>query len=300
MSAPVRTTRRFRRPRGAAWTVAVFVAVAATLAHTARAHVDELALGAGAAMLRYAGADQVDAERTLVVNGLRIHVSSGGTKDAPREVLDFFHARCRERGIRFDARAATGRRAARLPPWAGGLPLDGVLRLDDGERGYVACLDLGGRHLSPDELLQRTRRFLAEGDLAHVGGLRFAAVERHAERTSYVAIWTEGSLPLWRAFPPDRDAPGKDLAAVPRVPGTRRVLSAWQVDAAPMLAVYHAEATTAQVLAGRYRRSLEAAGFQVRASGANDRSLVASRGGGWCLIVFADDGSGAAAAVTPF
>jgi hypothetical protein len=281
-----------------AWWLFLFACALGALGHTARAYVDELALGAGADMLRYARADQIDAHRTIVVNGLHIRMTSGGTGDSPRRVLDLFHARCRARGIRLDANAPP---AIPLPPrWPGvkALPLDGVLRLDDGERGYVACLDLGGRRLSPDELLDRTRRFLADGDLAHFGELRFAIAERDGDRTSYLALWSEGALPLREAFPADRDAPGQDPAGVPRVPGTRRVLSAWQLDAAPMLAVYRAPGTTVASLATRYRRTLEAAGFRVRSAPEAARGLVASRGDAWFLIALEADGADAIAAVT--
>lgn len=294
---------RTRALRAATWFAAAFGLTLASLGvavHGAQAYVDELARDVGGEMLRYSGADQLDAQRTLVVNGLRIRLGSGGTRSTPRAVLDEFHARCRQRGVAFDAPlSAQAAGAARRLPFAGALPLDGVLRLDDGERGYVACLDSAGRRFSPDELLQRTRRFLADGDLSHLGELRFAMAERHGARTSYLAMWTEGAFPLGRAFPASGDAPGRDPAGVPRVAGTRRILSAWQADAAPMVAIYRAAATTTHALADRYRRSLESAGARVETTGRDADSIVASHGAQWFLIAFVPDGSDAIASVTP-
>lgn len=289
--------------RVASWLAALLGASLAVLAlgvHHARAYVDELARSAGADMLRYARANQQDARRTLVVNGLRIHVGSGGTADAPRAVLDAFHERCRTRGVAFDAPLRDPAHAAFVPDAvARTLPLDGVLRLDDAEHGYVACLDAGGRRLTPDDLLDRTRRFLADGDLAHLGELRFAAVERRGPRTHYLALWSEGSFPLGRAFPPQGDAPGKDPTGIPRVAGARRVLSAWQSDQVPSITLYRADATSVPALASRYRHALERAGFQLRADAPDDRGLVAVRDDAWFLVAFAADGPDAIASITP-
>ncbi len=294
--APQPRQRRLRTTVG--W-FAVTACALAALSYTARASVGELALDAGAEMMRYADADQRDAQRTLVLNGLRLHVGSGGTRRAPRDVLDAFHARCRERSVRFDARLPDDPGANAHTAKLRTLPLDGVLRLDDGERGYVACLDLGGRRLSPNELLDRTRRFLAGGDLAEFGDLRVVFVERHGTRTNYLALWTDGPLPLWRAFAADGDVPGKDPDGVPRPAGLRRVLSAWQADAAPTLTAYRADATSVPELRARYQRFLESQGFRVEALASEAHALVASRGERWVLLTFVADGSGVVASVTP-
>lgn len=297
---PSRSSRErlLRTTCGCTTAVAFVVASLGVAVHHAHAYADEFVRDVGGAMLRYAGADQLDAQRTLVVNGLQVRVGSGGTPHTPRQVLDEFHARCRGRGIRFDAPPPAHEAALAHLPFASTFPLDGVLRLDDGERGYVACLDVAGRQLSPDELLERTRRFLADGDLSHLGELRLAIVERDGARTSYLALWTEGPFPVGRAFPATGDAPGRDPVGVPRVPGTRRVLSAWQASAAPMLAMYRATATTTRALADRYRRTLEGAGARVQAAERDAAGLVVRHDAQWFLIVFVPDGSDAIASVT--
>lgn len=303
MNQPPPSLCQTRACRAALWffaTLGLALASAGVVVHHAKAYVDEFARDVGGEMLRYSGADQQDAQRTLVVNGLRIRVGSGGTPGAPRQVLDEFQARCRQRGIRFDAHpSAQAAVAAHRLPFASNLPLDGVLRLDDGDRGYLACLDTAGREVSPDELLQRARRFLADGDLSHLGELRFAMVERHGARTSYLAIWSEGAFPLGRAFPATGDAPGRDPAGVPRVPGTRRILSAWQADATPMVAIYRAAATTTHALADRYRRALADTSARMEATGGDADSLVVSHDAQWFLIAFVADGPDAIASVTP-
>jgi hypothetical protein len=302
MNASARRERGMRRVRRVALALLVAgLTVASGLAASvrqARAHAGELLRNVGAEVMRYADSDQDDAPRVLVVNGLPLHVGSGGTPDGPGRVLDAFHARCRERGMRFDLAPSSQTRPIR-PPALRALPLDGVLRLEDAARGYVACLDAQGRVTSLDDLLARARLFLADGDLAHFGALRFAMVERHGARTHYLALWSEGSLPLARAFPARGDAPGRDPSEIPRVTGTRRILSAWQTGHEPMIALYRASQTGTAALAARYHAALRRAGFRVEPRASDGTGFVTHRDGAWFLIAIAPDGSDAIASVTP-
>lgn len=270
------------------------------LALRVRAHADELLLDVGASMLRHPAADQIDATRTLSVNGLQVHLSSGGTSRSLPEVLDLFHARCRERGGRFDLQLAHALRTRaaveRLAPPA----LDGVLRIDDGARGYVACLDLGGSPVPPDELLRRARRFLEDGDLAHLGDLRFVFAARDGERTSYLALWTVGPFALARAFPAEGDAPGSDLPRVPRPPEARRLLSAHGLGAEPSVTVYRAEHSTPAALGARYRAVLGRAGFRLHGGTEATSGFVAARDDRWLLVTLSADGAHALATLVPF
>ncbi len=208
----------------------------------ARARADELVMEVGSQLLSYARATELDGPQTLIVNGLPLHVLSGSTRDGVSTLLDTFHARCR--------RASGG--LDRLPPEPPGKhrwpriaehALDPVLRRDDARGGYVACLDLGTATLPADDLLERLERFLEHGDPSEVGDLRFAWAFRSGDTTTYVGVYTDGPLPLAAAFPAQGDAPGSDVVGVPRPAHGRRVLSAFQRDAAPMLASYESSAT---------------------------------------------------------
>ncbi len=265
----------------------------ATLCVRARARSDELLQDAGAALLSYARAGRLDAPRTLWLNGASLRVLSGSTPDSLDTLLDVLQARCRKLGLRFDP--ATVPRAPLPHGLRAALPaLDGVLRGQHGGAGYVACLDLGGVTLAPRDLIGRLRALRASGDLRALGQLRFAWARREGAATAYVAVWSEGSLPLRAMFPARGDAPGRDLPGVPRPAGARRVLSAWQQERAPMLVGYRAALPAAQLMA-RYRVALEAQGFHVRAlEPAAAHTLLLSRGSALASATISADGRNAA------
>lgn len=271
----------------------VGVGVFAVRAH-ARAH--ELMQSAGASLLAYARADHVAAPSTLVLNGTPLHLMSGSTTDSIRALLDTFHARCRRVGGRFGEPLLERqpRLGALAPPARAAL--DGVLRLDSERSGYIACLDLGNERVSPTDLISRVRAFLATGDLAKIGDLRFAWTSRDPGRTSYVALWSESSVPLRSMFPPRGDAPGEEIRDLPRPDGSRRVLSAWQQGEAPILVVYRARRSAAE-LAQRYGQQLTALGWvverQTRAPG-TPTGLLVRRGRTVILAIASDDGHNAA------
>lgn len=292
-------TRSRRQRLVATGTLACAVATGGFAAKHVRAHVDELAFDIGATMLRHPATDQADPARTLLVNGIALHIASAGTAAPLPDVLDIFHARCRERGGRF-GEAFERPRGMRV-----GLrrlvdvPLDGVLRLEDAERGYVACLDMGGAPLGVGEILHRARAVLAEGDLARIGDLRFVYAVRDGERTSYLALWTDGPLPVYRAFPAQGDAPGDDLEQVPRPPGTRRILSAHEHGGRARVAMYRAHGVGPTALAERYRAHLRAAEFVIPETAPGHDGFVAQRGDTWILVAVSDDGADALATVVP-
>jgi hypothetical protein len=237
-------------------TLCVLAAVLSVLAFArGRARADELVMDLGAQLLAYAKATELDTSRTLIVNGLSLHVLSGSTPDGVSALLDTFHARCRR------ASGGLDRRPPELPgthrwPRIAEHAFDPVLRRDDARGGYVACLDLRTGSVSADDLLARLQRFLEHADPSEVGDLRFAWAFRSGDTTTYVGVYTDGPLPLAAAFPARGDAPGSDVSGVPRPEHARRVLSAFQRDAAPMLASYESSAgprVALQSFAGQLR-----------------------------------------------
>jgi hypothetical protein len=275
--AGTRRARRFRPGagrtrralRGVLVAAALGVLSVAWLAWTARAKAREGLRSAGELMLRYAGAEHIDAPRELVVNGLALHVLSGVSAKPLGTVLDLFEARCKQVGGGFDREIATLLQRQGAAPLPERIMRGGTLREDDEHNGYLACLDLGTDQLGASELIARLQAFAESGDIANVGDLRFVWARRDREQTSYVALWSEGPLPLPVAFPEEGDAPGVDLPSLPRPERSVRLLSAWQRDAAPSLVSYRSE-TTLDELETSYLRQLASLGLSVRAGDRQD------------------------------
>jgi hypothetical protein len=151
-------------------------------------------------------------------------------------------------------------------------------------------------------LIDRLRAFVASGDLACVGDLRFVWARRDGPETSYVALWSEGPLAIRSAFPAQGDAPGADLPELPRPAHSVRILSAWQEQQAPMLAGYQSPGS-ASALSARYWQQLVAAGFVLRplpSSAECARCLQIESGRSAAIAVFSEDeGRGAVVTLAP-
>lgn len=139
----------------------------------------------------------------------------------------------------------------------------GIVRREAGTRGSVACLERDGRG-GLARLAHDVRDIVKTGDLAAVGTLLYVEAERGpaATRTHVVRLQTAGSFHLMRAFPTSGDAPGADLAGVPRPLASQRVLDA-SLEGSPFgVRVYTTQRAPEAILA-RYDRELAAAGWRV-------------------------------------
>lgn len=255
-----------------------------------RAEADERVMSLGAHLLSYARGTQLEAPHTLVINGLQVHVVAGSTRDSVSALLDTFHARCRDAsgGLdRWPDALPRGRRGARIAAQA----LDPVLRHADRRGGYVACLELGRETVPVRDLLERVQRFLRSGDLFDVGDLRFAWAFAGERSTTFIGLYTEGSVPLPVLFPAHGDAPGADVSGVPRPAGTRRIVSAFQRDAAPMLVSYQSE-LAADIALQAYRKQLTQSGHDTRMLASSMPALQVSDAQGEAkLLAFASPGA---------
>jgi len=278
--------------RVAALLTFMLVSSATISAYRVYARADELIRETGAAMLTYTRAQHLDAPRTLLLNGAALRFVSGSTDDSPRALLDAFGERCKQVGPRLGLDARTLPRTHRVALQA--LPgLDGTLRHDGPDGGYLACLDTGGT-LTPAELGKRLRAFVESRDLATIGDLRFVWAHKDGGRTGYVGVFTQGSVSLGTMFPAHGDAPGQDPPHVPRPTGSRRTLSAWQQDAAPLLSTYAARVSPAALLAS-YRTQLLASGFAVQETSGQHggaRTLLLTRADEVATAVLSSDGRG--------
>ncbi len=255
---------------------ALSVACVATwfLFRQAKVSADAVALATGAEMMHYANAREQDGERAVFMNGQRFGFGSGTTDDSVTEVLDFFAARCQERGLNpmrslLDA-AETRNIAGTAAEWTSMTQLSERVMtslgrgMDRRGRGYQACFDVGGRPLTMTELMARGERFARTKRLSEFGNMRYVFAEPIAGRgTHFLVVYTDAGMALDEMFPRNGDAPGVDAPDVDRYPGTRRILSAWEDGMGPSLNVYTVASGTLSDVRAHYLRSVEAHGWEL-------------------------------------
>lgn len=270
----------------------------------ARGQIGESLLGAGAQMMLMSDAERQDAPRQMVLNGQRIQFSTGVAPYSVDALLDRFEASCE----RIDAGLMEHvSEALAMAPDEGNERLASsgspVIRDQNGGNGYVACLDLGREDVDMRALLARFQRFERTRDLHTIGDLRYVYAQPigDGERSHFVALWTEGSLRLGEIFPDDGgDARGEDPADVPRPPGARRVLTAYEAGDPQRATFYQTDELDEGGLASFYRRELVASGWTLlEASDARAQlpadvrpALVAQRAGRMVWLAFTTETSG--------
>lgn len=272
---PVGASRRKNptKPEGLAPKMLRVTALAAVIAlgvgafsyQHARGQLAESLLGAGAQMMLISDAERQDAPRQMVLNGQRIQFSTGIAPYSVDDVLDRFEARCEQ--IDAELMEQLSETLAMHPDperEARAASSSPVLRDENGGSGYVACLDLGSERVDTHALLQRFQRFERTRDLHAIGDLRYVYAQPigDGERSHFVALWTDGSLRLGEIFPEDGgDARGEDPPGVPRPPGARRVLSAYESGDPQRATFYQTSELDEGGLASFYRRELSASGW---------------------------------------
>jgi len=205
------------------WVVAVVWA-----ANRVEAEVQEIMLGLGAEMMQMPDAD-TGRLRQMNFNGAPIQFRTSRTDKPMAEVLDYFEARCMER----DGRLAEQLEElmVREPQLEGLDPseLDGTMRFDTSQRGYVACLDMGDEQQDHEAIINRVGEFIRTGDIADVGHMRYLFAQRvENDETFFVTVFSDHPVNIYEMFPTEGDAPGEDPEDIARPPGARRLLSAYE------------------------------------------------------------------------
>lgn len=226
---------------------------------TVGAQLDRTFIRAGEGAQRILRARSIPA-RSLNLNGVRLSLHTGVVDEPLEEVLRRQARDCLPRGHMTSVDSVL---LASLSVRMGSSEDD----------GYVACVELGENADSLVAFTEAARRFAATWDVAELGGLRYVYARRADEaptsRTMLFSLWSHGSVDLKRMLPGSRsDADGADPPGVPRLPGTQRVLSAYEVDEPSGVFVYRT-AASADVVARFFRTELRRAGW----------SLVSGRGG---------------------
>jgi hypothetical protein len=258
-------TSTLRRVGWVASVAGVVAALVVTLA-AVKTRATELLLGAGDTVFSYERALHGERVDEVRVNGLGFRVASGATTDGLAVVLDGFEARCAAANadVRSEIESLRHGRSENGRSVAQSLRFEGTLRAERGGRGAVACLGRSTRE-GDKSLSARLRAFLRSGDLAEIGPIRLFFASAQKTTTTYVALLSDGTLPLTRAFPETGDAPGRDLSYLPRPRGTERRLSAWAPGTTAAVFVYEARGQEPALSLSLYRTALAAAGWTVSA-----------------------------------
>ena len=269
-----RLTRQVAGIMRAATLLVVLLGITSTLwLKTAEARFGEMLEGFGAALPQQLGASRLNsAPRSLVVNGLNLRLVTATTTESVRAVLDRIEARCRARG----GIAAPEHFRSALPS-----VMSGAFRNDTERGGVLACID-SGRPIALAEVADRLRAVSTTGDLEALGQLRYVLARRHEGKTTLLILWTEGPLPILRAFSQDGDAPGHDPAGIPRPQGSRRILSGSEMGMPYALTVYAVPHGDLNQLLEWYRATLRARSWSVATAG--PRCLHVQRNGHDTLI----------------
>jgi hypothetical protein len=248
----------------------------------AEARLGEMLAGFGEELSGWSGLKASSAPRRLFLNGAELGLRTLTTQLSVHDALELFDHECSLRGGLRLPRALSP-----LRPLA--LPLNGVLRRETGGTGTLACFDSGGP-LEIGELHERLQRFREQGDLQHLGKLRYVSARREGDKTYLLVLWTERGTALLKMFPKTGDAPGRD-PSFPRPDHLRRVLGVAEASAPNGLTVYRDEASrTPYELQVSYGRSLVAGGWTIKSVTAG--VLTARREGRTVLLTVTTGTSG--------
>jgi hypothetical protein len=279
---------RIRPSLGLARVALVLVATAALIfflslrATAARADDAMMQLGKHLVALSEAGLGRE--QRGVSLNGQTLGFRVFTVEHEMSTALDFYENWCHGRAGSFaeqEQRLQLLDESSALPPaslsrsWK-----DLVIRSEDGDTGYVACLKHGTAGASADELVDRMKSFLATGNLRDLGQFHYAAVTQFEEATRVVALWTEEDFYPMSMFPEEGDAPGFDPIAFTRPSGGRRMLSAGEFGNDETLSIFIDCAQDAATLASFYRRDFVNHGWRLLSDDESEDGslLIAQRG----------------------
>lgn len=177
--------------------------------------------------------------RPLLLNGFPLQLVSGRVPETPRQILDSYQARYRDR------------HPGRLPAPA---------HREDGE-DYGVLLTVDG---SGDELLQKMAA--TRQHYLHLAPLCLVFAQQSGELTDYLAVWSDAPLPRGVLAPArGQDAPGSDVPGVPRPHGALRSFSLREPGAGYAIVSYVVDAPASNALSSVVSQ-LRSEGFAVDGS----------------------------------
>ena len=223
------------------------VALAAALAlRSVHADTAEASWAPSAEPMAYPGV-AASAVRALQLNGARVSFRTQTIAAPLDEVLAHYESVC-------------------AGPHAGFIEQLSIQAARNAADGYVACLDMGDGPRDMRSLSERLVRFSETGDLAALGGLRYARAHRipkgSGEQTFLLTMWADSAFNLFGMLPTaGADAGGSDLLGVPRPAGSQRILSAWEAEQPSGVVVYRVRDRSVAQLESFYRIELPKQGW---------------------------------------
>jgi hypothetical protein len=215
----------------------------------------------GDELLRMAENGSTGGGYAIRVNGQVLKVSTAQTRDSVKAVLDRFEKSCAHHADGLADEFAHLQAAMAAPAAARGFPGVGAMREDKGDRGVVACFATGEPG-SVKGTIDRALAFAESHDLSAFGEFRYVVARKNAAGGSFVvASWTEGKIDLDEMFPAAGDAPGLDLADVPRPHEGRRMLSAEIEGSKYRIRAYQVRQGQEEILS-RYDREMTRRGWR--------------------------------------
>ena len=222
----------------------------------ASAEVTELAINVGQKLR--ALSDSALSTTALTINGEQAEVTSIRSTKSLDDLLRQFAALCQQPGANVQGglespTLLTPRESTDL------MDLNVFSFRSSAQEAAMFCF-AGSGHWR--ELASRARDFAKSGDVAELGEARYFYAQQLEGRSVGLLVRTPGPFNLRALMPEgDGDAPGIDIAAGVRPPGSRRVLSA--AAASYGMSTYESKQPLAQAVAS-YASALERAGFDVR------------------------------------
>lgn len=187
----------------------------------------------------------------LRLNGEAVNVASATTPLPLHAVLDRFQKACEEHADGLDSAFANLKLATApdAPPIDRGFPGVGLMRSEEADkRGVMVCFAQGAA-TSQTDIVRRLTDFAKSGDLSRFGQVRYVAAKAtKSGGTHVVAVWTSTSFKLDVMFPEKGDAPGSDVTELPRLPESRRLLTAYAEGAPYAIRVYETARSPQEVL----------------------------------------------------
>lgn len=211
------------------------------------------------------------------VMGFRVLTSDHETTT----ILDHYEAWCRHGSGAFSKQLDTLSERDATPlgdsSWR-----DMTLRSQDRHQGFVACIK-GPSPRPPGKVIEHRLDALGRtGNLSELGRFHYAYVSERPDHRLVVAAWTEGEFYPGKLFPVRGDAPGFDVAGIPRPPSGRRTLSAGELGHGETLTVYVESEESMAALQFFYRRAFARNGWTLLAdtpTGSRDHSFLVERRG---------------------
>jgi hypothetical protein len=248
--------------------------------------------------------DLLQSTQRVRVNGESVYLASTVVDQSIGEVLDRYQAHCHEHsgGLaeQFDALpdSAKATLASRVPAtWSQRL---GIVREQRDSEGMVVCVaQNGGGGIAG--FVSRVNEFLLDGELSHLGNLRYAYVQKtETGKTHLLTTYTEGPFNLYRILGTDATQRREELDHAP-MPASAETPMTFRVDGMPYAVQAFQSPQSSKAIVAYYRDTLPREGWKELAGPGEEFATVVMQREGVILLVTAqqmEDGGNSHVVVT--